>query len=63
MLPLWDSHFEERGPLGTFEFKVDLVLIFLISLSNSLVISNSDFNFSGVRGSFFASKAFIMFSS
>ena len=63
MLPLWDFHFDERGPLGTLEFIVGFVLIFLISLSNNFVISNSDFNFSGVRVFLFISKDFIIDSS
>ena len=63
MLPLWDSHLEERGPFGTLEFMVGFDLIFFTSLSNSLEISNSDFNFSGVKGSFLVSKDEIIDSS
>ena len=63
ILPLWDSHFEERGPLGILEFIVGFVLTFFISLSSSFTVSNSDFNFSGDRGSFLVSKEEIIDSS
>ena len=35
---------------------MDFVLTFFISLSSSFTVSNSDFNFSGDRGSFLVSK-------
>ena len=35
ILPLCDSHLEERGPLGTFELKEDLLLTMINQLKNT----------------------------
>ena len=52
MFPLCDFHLVDNGPKGTLEFKIDFVVIFWFSGSSNLEISNSAFNFSGVRDSF-----------